>query len=117
MMEEDDDDDDIPTILVGGEEVDITDVTPDIIARMTTEEMERYNQVCPVYIYFCSSPAKKIRPLEKKLGRKPAPPPPQTIRRSVVTIFVCKLLGQFLPISVKIRPQLGNLELGRFLGR
>jgi hypothetical protein len=46
MMEEDDDDDDIPTILVGGEEVDITDVTPDIIARMTTEEMERYNQVC-----------------------------------------------------------------------
>jgi hypothetical protein len=45
MMEEDDDDDDIPTILVGGEEVDITDVTPDIIARMTTEEMERYNQV------------------------------------------------------------------------
>jgi hypothetical protein len=50
MMEEDDDDDDIPTILVGGEEVDITDVTPDIIARMTTEEMERYNQVCSVPI-------------------------------------------------------------------
>ncbi len=50
MMEEDDDDDDIPTILVGGEEVDITDVTPDIIARMTTEEMERYNQVC-TYTY------------------------------------------------------------------
>ena len=44
-MEDDDDDDDIPTIMVGGEEVDITDVTPDIIAKMTTEEMERYNQV------------------------------------------------------------------------
>lgn len=45
VMDEDDDDDDIPTIMVGGEEIDITDVTPDIIARMTTEEMERYNQV------------------------------------------------------------------------
>jgi hypothetical protein len=47
LMEDEDgeDDDDIPTIMVGGEEIDITDVTPDIIAKMTTEEMERYNQV------------------------------------------------------------------------
>jgi hypothetical protein len=45
MEEDDDDDDDIPSIMVGGEEIDITDVTPDIIARMTSEEMERYNQV------------------------------------------------------------------------
>jgi len=45
MMDDDDDDDDIPTVMVGGEEIDITDITPDIIAKMTTEEMERYNQV------------------------------------------------------------------------
>lgn len=45
VMDDDDDEDDIPTVMVGGEEIDITDVTPDIIARMTTEEMERYNQV------------------------------------------------------------------------
>ena len=59
MDDDDDDDDDIPTILVGGEEVDITDVTPDIIARMTTEEMERYNQVEIIYMYgpICHSTA------------------------------------------------------------
>jgi len=45
MDEDDDDDDDIPAVLVGGEEIDITDITPDIIAKMTTEEMEKYNQV------------------------------------------------------------------------
>jgi len=45
IEDDDDDDDDIPTVLVGGEEHDITDITPDIIARMTTEEMEKYNQV------------------------------------------------------------------------
>jgi len=45
VMEDDDDDDDIPTVMVGGEEVDITDITPDHIAKMTSEEMERYNQV------------------------------------------------------------------------
>ena len=57
-----------------------------------------------------ASSAKKIRPLEKKLGRKPATP--QFIRKSAVKNF-CYIL----PIIVKIRPQLGNLELGRFLGR
>ncbi len=62
-----------------------------------------------------ASSAKKIRPLEKKLGRKPATP--QFIRKSAVKNFCYKFLGQFLPIIVKIRPQLGNLELGRFLGR
>jgi hypothetical protein len=31
--------------------------------------------------------------------------------------FSYKFLGQFLPIIVKIKSQLGNLELGRFLGR
>jgi len=45
VMDDDDEDDDIPTVMVGGEDIDITDITPDIIARMTTEEMERYNQV------------------------------------------------------------------------
>ncbi len=58
---------------------------------------------------------KKIRPLEKKLGRKPATP--QITWKSAVKNFCYKFLGQFLTIIVKIRPQLGNLELGRFLGR
>jgi hypothetical protein len=62
-----------------------------------------------------ASSAKKIRPLEKKLGPKPATP--QIIRKSAVKNFYYKFLGQFLQIIVKIRPQLGNLELGRFLGR
>merc|ERR1719385_95933 len=45
VMEDDSDEaDDIPTIKVGGEEYEITDVTHEIIARMTTEETERYNQ-------------------------------------------------------------------------
>ena len=35
----------IPTINVGGEEFDITDGTTEIIAKMTTEEMEMYNQL------------------------------------------------------------------------
>jgi hypothetical protein len=56
-----------------------------------------------------------MRPLEKKLGRKPATP--QIIRKSGLKNFCYKFLGQFLPIIVKIRPHLGNLELGRFLGR
>ena len=44
-MEDDSDEaDDIPTIKVGGEEYEITDVTHEIIAKMTTEETERYNQ-------------------------------------------------------------------------
>ena len=30
----DDDDDDIPVVMVGGEEIDITDITPDIIAKV-----------------------------------------------------------------------------------
>jgi hypothetical protein len=59
--------------------------------------------------------SQKIRPLEKKLGRKPDTP--QIIRKSAVKNFCYKFLGQFLPKFVKIRPQLGNLELGRFLGR
>jgi len=46
VMEDDSDEaDDIPTIKVGGEEYEITDVTHEIIARMTTEETERYNQL------------------------------------------------------------------------
>ena len=52
----------------------------------------------------------------EKLGRKPATP--QIIRKSEVKNFCYKFLGQFLPIIVKIRPQLGNLELDHhFLGR
>jgi len=47
VMEDDSEgeDDDIPTIRVGGEEYDLTDVTHEIIARMTTEETEKYNQL------------------------------------------------------------------------
>jgi hypothetical protein len=62
-----------------------------------------------------ASSAKKIRPLEKKLGRKPATP--QITWKSAEKNCCYKFLGQFLPIIVKIRPLLGNLELGRFLGR
>ncbi len=62
-----------------------------------------------------ASSAKKIRLLEKKWGRKPATP--QIIWKSAGKNFCYKFLGQFLPIIVKIRPQLGSLELGRFLGR
>lgn len=35
---------DIPSVVVGNEEIAITDVTPEIIARMTPEEQERYTQ-------------------------------------------------------------------------
>lgn len=45
VMEESGDEDDIPTVMVCGEEVDITDITPEHIAKMTSEEMEKYNQV------------------------------------------------------------------------
>ena len=45
MEEDSDDNDDIPTINVGGEEYDITDVTPDVIAKMNAEEMDKYNQL------------------------------------------------------------------------
>jgi len=45
MDDDSDGEDDIPTINVGGEEYDITDVTTEIIAKMTTEEMEKYNQL------------------------------------------------------------------------
>ena len=46
VMEDDsDENDDIPTISVGGEEYDITDVTPDVIAKMTSDEMDKYNQL------------------------------------------------------------------------
>ncbi len=61
-----------------------------------------------------ASTVKKIRPLEKKLGRKLATP--QTMWRSAVKKFFYKFLGHFLPIIVKIRLQLGNFELGHFLG-
>ena len=54
----------------------------------------------------CASSARKIRPLEKKLGRKPATP-----------LNHKKKLQHILVPIVKIRPQLGYLELGRFLGR
>lgn len=46
VMEDDsDENDDIPIINVGGEEYDITDVTPDVISKMSAEEMEKYNQL------------------------------------------------------------------------
>ncbi len=53
---------------------------------------------------------KKIRPLEKKLGRKPATP--QITGKSAVKNFCYKFLGQFLPIIVKIRPQIRKFGVG-----
>jgi hypothetical protein len=58
-----------------------------------------------------ASPAKKIRP---QAGHPPPPRPKTSIWRSVVKIYVYKLLCHFLPTIVKIKPQLGNLELVRF---
>jgi len=47
MNDDDDDDDggDIPTVRVGNEDIVVTDVTPEIIAKMTPEEQERYTQI------------------------------------------------------------------------
>jgi len=45
MDDDSDENDDIPTINVGGEDYDLTDVTPDVIAKMSPEEMEKYNQL------------------------------------------------------------------------
>ena len=40
-----DDDDEIPTVKINGEDVAVTDVTPEQIEKMTTEEKERYTQI------------------------------------------------------------------------
>ena len=45
MEDDSDENDDIPTIKVGGEDYDITDVTPDVIAKMSSEELDKYNQL------------------------------------------------------------------------
>ena len=45
VMEDDDDDDELPVVKVGNDEVTITDVTEEIIARMTADELDWYNQV------------------------------------------------------------------------
>ena len=45
MDDDSDENDDIPTIKVGGEDYDITDVTPDVIAKMSSEELDKYNQL------------------------------------------------------------------------
>ncbi len=47
--EDDDDSGDIPTVRVGNEEIVVTDVTPEIIAKMTGEEQERYTQIFQDY--------------------------------------------------------------------
>ncbi len=57
----------------------------------------------------------------KKLGRwrknsAASRPPPNHLKKCTKNVFY-KFLAQFLPIIVKIRPHLGNSELGRFLGR
>jgi hypothetical protein len=57
-----------------------------------------------------ASSAKKIRPLEKKLGRKPATP--QITGKSALKKFCYKFLGRFLPIIVKIRPQIRKFGVG-----
>ena len=49
MDDEDDEDGDVPTVRVGNEDVVVTEVTPEIIARMTTEEQERYTQIFQDY--------------------------------------------------------------------
>ena len=45
ISEGDEDDGDIPTVKVGNEEITVTDVNEEIIARMTPEEQERYTQI------------------------------------------------------------------------
>ena len=45
MEDDSDENDEIPTIRVGGEDYDITDVTPDVIAKMSSEELDKYNQL------------------------------------------------------------------------
>ena len=45
MDDDSGDDDDIPTINIGGEEYDITDVPEDLFAKMTPEEIQKYNQL------------------------------------------------------------------------
>ena len=45
MSDGDEDDGDIPTVKVGNEEITVTDVNEEIIARMTPEEQERYTQI------------------------------------------------------------------------
>ena len=79
MDDDSDGENDIPTINVGGEEFDITDVTTEIIAKMTTEEMEKYNQLYQdfykdililhqVEILYCDA-VKILNPLEKNFSR------------------------------------------------
>ena len=46
---DDDDSGDIPTVKVGDQEFAVTDVTEDIIKRMTPEEQERYTQIFQDY--------------------------------------------------------------------
>lgn len=45
MSSDDDADDGIPTVKVGDEEITVTDVTEDIIEKMTAEEKEHYTQI------------------------------------------------------------------------
>jgi len=45
MEDDDDDDDELPSVRVGNEEVTITDVTEEVISKMTADELDRYNQV------------------------------------------------------------------------
>lgn len=43
-MEDDDEDDSIPLVIVGSEKIPITEVSEDIIAKMTPQEKETYVQ-------------------------------------------------------------------------
>ncbi len=55
--------------------------------------------------------SQKIRPLEKKLGRKPSTP--QITGKGAVKNFCYKFLAQFLPLIVKIRPQIRKFGVGQ----
>ncbi|TRY79901.1 hypothetical protein TCAL_10048 [Tigriopus californicus] len=44
-MMSDEDDGELPTVRIGNDEVTVTDVTEELIAKMTAEEKERYTQV------------------------------------------------------------------------
>jgi hypothetical protein len=76
----------------------------------------------PIYYHCCQIPpgllgqfSQKIRPLEKKLGRKPATP--QITGKSAVKNFVTNFWANFGQLLLKLGRKLGNLELGRLLGR
>lgn len=49
MDEDEEDDYNVPTVIVGGQKIPITEVNEDVIAKMNPLEQETYIQVCQDY--------------------------------------------------------------------